>query len=80
MMIVYKYDGERYVIVEIEDGDYKPSMMDMEEKIKCPSCGKMVAYGDCYTSKEYYFPGGVFGLNVCPECHVKERRNKKIRG
>lgn len=45
---------------------------DMEEKVNCASCGKLMEYGDGYTSRIIHTKNG-FGYVVCEDCYKKER-------
>lgn len=43
---------------------------DMDEVVNCISCGKEIAYGDCYCSRQYHSEIG-FGFAECKECYDK---------
>lgn len=45
--------------------------IDMETKVECPGCGKMIAFGDGYPSMRYKTDLG-FGYIVCSKCYGKE--------
>lgn len=67
-----KWDFEKieYETVELSD---KCSVfeMDLEKKVECPGCGKMIAVGDGYTSQRYHTDLG-FGYIVCFKCYGQE--------
>lgn len=79
-MIAKKWDGYACQSVDLKPGIYVAYSDDMEAITTCPGCGNKVKFGETYTSKEYFFPSGVFGMNVCEECHRKEYKkfNEKI--
>ena len=41
---------------------------DMEHKYNCASCGKLIKFGDGYTSLFLHTDNG-FGYIVCSDCH-----------
>lgn len=43
----------------------------MEEIVNCAQCGREIAYGDCYTSREIHNGYG-FGYPVCEDCLKEE--------
>ncbi len=45
---------------------------DMNVKIHCAACGKLMRYGDGFTSKLISDECG-FGYTVCRDCYIKER-------
>ena len=49
---------------------------DMEKKINCASCGEVVLYGDCYTSRKIHSSHG-FGYSVCEKCYEKEKEEER---
>lgn len=52
---------------------------DMDERCDCANCGKIMTYGDGYTSKTIHTEGG-FGYPVCSECYEKEvEEDRKYR-
>lgn len=44
---------------------------DMAEIVNCAQCGKALAFGKCYASKEVRAKGGM-GYAVCESCSDKE--------
>jgi hypothetical protein len=44
---------------------------DLEDCINCASCGKEVAFGDAYTSREHETDKG-WGLTICERCNEQE--------
>lgn len=72
MKSALKWDFEKreYEPVDISD---KCSVyeIDMKTKVECPGCGKVIAFGDGYTSMRYHTYGG-FGFCVCADCCDKE--------
>lgn len=47
---------------------------DMDELVRCPSCKKILKFGDSYTSREVLTDVG-FGYAVCPDCYEKELKH-----
>ena len=43
----------------------------MNEVINCAGCGKMVTFGESFSSHQIHSKSGL-GYAVCPECHEKE--------
>ena len=76
----WDYDKQAYEPYEVPDEWIIRSYgIDLDETINCAQCGREVAFGDCYTSKEIHAPHG-FGYAVCGECYHKERaREEKWR-
>ena len=48
----------------------------MREIVRCPHCGKQLAFGDAYTSLEIHTVFG-FGYAVCGGCYEKEVKRKR---
>ena len=50
---------------------------DLNEEVNCPHCGRVIKFGDSYTSLEFHTEAG-FGFTVCEKCYEKEweRRHK----
>lgn len=48
---------------------------DMEEKVNCAACGKLMEYDDGYTSRTIHTING-FGYAVCEDCYDKERKEE----
>lgn len=73
-MTVYVWDfrAQEYEAKDIQN-DWKVPLvcMDMNEVINCASCGRLVAFGDCYTSRRIHTSAGM-GYNVCPDCYEEE--------
>lgn len=44
---------------------------DMELLVNCPSCGKVMRFGDGFTSKELHNHMGI-GWSVCDDCYQGE--------
>lgn len=44
---------------------------DMDERCDCANCGKIMTYGDGYTSRAVHTSAG-FGYPVCSECYEVE--------
>jgi hypothetical protein len=45
---------------------------DMDLRVNCASCGKRLAFGATYTSRQLFTDNGWFGLPVCTDCYAKE--------
>lgn len=48
---------------------------DMDEVVSCCQCGKLIKYGEGYTSMEVHTEMG-FGYCVCGECHEEEIKRR----
>lgn len=66
----WDFEKKEYEHVEISD-KCSAYEIDWETKVECPGCGKMIAFGDGYTSKRYHTDLG-FGFCVCVDCYEKE--------
>lgn len=44
---------------------------DMDKLINCAECGKLIPYGEGYTSKAIHTDMG-FGYSVCSQCYQQE--------
>lgn len=72
----WNINKHEYEEIEIFDNwNVKTYSDDMEEKINCASCGKVLEIGDSYTSLEIHTNAG-FGYGVCEKCYNKERIRK----
>lgn len=49
---------------------------DCSEEINCCSCGKLLKYGESYTSRQIQTRGG-FGYAVCSECYDIEFKEER---
>lgn len=69
-LISYCYaDGSHTYIVK-EDKDVPPTYSyDMDEQVPCICCGKVVPYGDTYTSRHFMTAVTGFGYPVCGKCY-----------
>lgn len=72
MRTAQKWDFEKrkYETVEISD-NCSTFEFGLERKVECPGCGKMITYGEKYTSRQYYTDYGL-GFCVCSDCKEKE--------
>lgn len=77
MIKANKWDFKRrkYDPIEIPS-DCKAYSSDMEEKVRCPQCGKSFLFGDGYTSKQIHTDIG-FGYSVCARCYDQEWKDWK---
>ncbi len=66
----WDFAKREYEPVEISD-KCSAYEIDMETKVECPGCGKMMALGDGHISGQYYTDLG-FGYIVCSKCYGKE--------
>lgn len=53
------------------DWNCKTYSVDMDEIVNCPHCGRQVAFGECYTSRQIHTEHG-FGYAVCESCYEDE--------
>ncbi len=44
---------------------------DLDAPVNCPHCGKLLPWGETYTSKQFHTEMG-FGYGVCGECYQRE--------
>lgn len=52
----------------------------MNRLINCAGCGKLLTFGETYTSFEQVTDdGGFFGLGVCGGCYTKELHRQRIK-
>lgn len=54
----------------------KTYSVDMDEIVNCPHCGRQVAFGECYTSRQIHTEHG-FGYAVCESCYEDEWRAER---
>lgn len=73
----WNYQTRTYELYKIPD-EWKcvTYCEDMKEKVNCPHCGKIIEYGNSYTSKEIHTGIG-FGYAVCEKCYKKEWERKR---
>ena len=60
-----------------DDWNVKTYSNDMDEIVNCPHCGRKVAFGDCYTSREIHTEHG-FGYCVCGDCYAREWERERV--
>ena len=60
-----------------DDWNVKTYSNDMDEIINCPHCGRKIAFGDCYTSREIHTKHG-FGYSVCGDCYAREWERERV--
>lgn len=48
---------------------------DMEKEIACCQCGKIIKYGDSYTSRTIHTEMGI-GFAECEECYKRSIKNE----
>lgn len=73
-MKVIKWNNTKkaYEPYEVPDEWYiKTYCEDMNEMVNCPHCGKLLPFGECYTSREIHTGLG-FGYAVCEECYYNK--------
>lgn len=80
---VNKWIPSEYRYVEIElpaEWNVIVSSDDMEVMANCAQCGKLMTFGECYTSLELHTNEG-WGYAVCEDCYTEEieRREKGWR-
>ena len=72
----WNYDTHKYEPLIIPDNWYCTLFSNnMKTKINCPHCGKVITYGDSYTSLEIHNDHGL-GYGVCYDCHALEVARK----
>lgn len=58
-------------ILKKYDNDLYEYYCEMDDIIACAACGKLLKFGDSYTSRKILSNGG-FGFAVCEDCYEKE--------
>lgn len=58
----------------VKDGHYTSYEKDMDAEVNCASCGKVLKYADCYTSREIFTDSKFWGMAVCEECYAEEAK------
>lgn len=73
MIYVNKWDFKthKYKKVEKPYGNCKTYSNDMDEIVNCISCGKLIKFGETFTSRQWHTNIG-FGYGVCELCYQKE--------
>lgn len=78
-MILKRWNRKKHIYEDYEipnEWNVKTYSTNMEEKINCAQCGKLLAYGNCYTSLEVHTEIG-FGYGVCEKCYEKEWKRRE---
>ena len=71
-MIKWNPKEHKYYDYKIPNEWYSPLYVeDLDTIINCASCGKIVKFGECFTSKFIHNHVGL-GYSVCYECHMNE--------
>jgi len=52
--------------------EHNIDIIDINKAIECAECHKTVTVGACYSSFSHFYRGGIWAMNVCPECYEKE--------
>lgn len=72
----WNFKTRKYEPYKVPDHwNVKTLSWDMEEIVTCPHCGKDLAFGDCYTSRQIHTEHGM-GYAVCRKCYEKEWREE----
>lgn len=66
----WNYETHEYDACDLPSGAALYSN-DMDKIVNCARCGRMVVFGETYTSFEIHNEVG-FGYAVCPTCHALE--------
>lgn len=70
----WNFKSRNYESYEVpDDWKIKTFCADMDEIINCPHCGRELAFGDGYTSRQIHTKHGM-GFAVCADCYEKEFR------
>lgn len=77
----WNYEKRLYEPYVIPDEWHCPLITyDMDEKVNCVSCGQVLTFGECFTSREIHTDHGM-GYFICPSCHEQEiEKELKLRG
>lgn len=67
-----KWNGKEYDEYILPSG--AKTIADLDEEIQCAICGRLVKYGDCYTSHTVHTDFGI-GYAVCEDCYTEELKN-----
>lgn len=68
----WNYELHKYEPFESPAEVLKIYSEDMGERCDCANCGKIMTYGDGYTSRSIHNTVG-FGFPVCSDCYEVER-------
>ena len=66
-------DGDHYLYKLPEKA---ATYRDMNDEVQCASCGKLLKFGDCYTSYEIQTLDFGMGYGVCEECYDEEIKRR----
>lgn len=72
----WNYETHEYDDVYVNGPCLKCYSEDLESPVKCPSCGKIIKFGESFTSLEYHTETGM-GYAVCGKCHQEEIERKQ---
>ena len=68
----FNFKTREYEPYEVPDDWFCPIFAnDLDEKINCSSCGKIITFGDGYSSRCVHTDSGL-GYCVCLECYEAE--------
>lgn len=68
----WDFAKHEYLPYEIPDEWHCPLVTELHERINCTSCGKIIEYGEAFTSRRIHTIVG-FGYPVCESCYTEER-------
>lgn len=74
----WNYQKHNYEPYEVSDNwKIKTYSSNMQEKINCASCGKIIKAGDSHSSLEIHTDIGI-GYMICEKCYNKELTRKGV--
>lgn len=73
----WNYDTRKYEDYEVPDEWYVPIIAELYDMVNCASCGKLIKYGNSFTSLEIHENKvGSLGYAVCDTCFNQEWERK----
>lgn len=73
----WNYETHEYDDVYVNGPCLRTYSDDPDAPTKCPNCGKIIKFGESFTSYEYRTETGI-GYAVCEKCH-QEELDRKIK-
>lgn len=77
-VLVWDFKNKEYKAREIPD-EWKATTYcaDLNAEVNCAECGRVLTYGECYTSRRIHNKIGM-GFGVCPECYDIEMEKERV--
>lgn len=77
-MKLKKWNYKKHIYEDYEvsnEWNCKTYSTNMIEMVNCPHCGRLLPYGETYTSMQIHTELG-FGYGVCEECYEQEMNQR----